>query len=229
MRRCSLARRAAPADRQPRSALSLDDDRPRRRDPRWPDAIAWMCVLAGHWAMLWYLLATVAVHAPRNAPTTPAQRVTLRLIPWSAPPAHTADPPSPAPPATAPRRRTSAARGVPDTATLAPPARHLATAQPQAADAADPAASAPIALPSLLDTAATRRAIRASARIPGLGAQATAAIDEPRRASANERLADDMKAAGKGDCAKGDYAGAGMGILSLPFLAVAAARGACAQ
>jgi hypothetical protein len=93
----------------------------------------------------------------------------------------------------------------------------------------DPAASAPVALPSLLDTAATRRAIRASARTPGLGAQATAAIDEQRRAGANERLADDMKAAGKGDCAKGDYAGAGMGILSLPFLAVAAARGACAQ
>jgi hypothetical protein len=52
---------------------------------------------------------------------------------------------------------------------------------------------------------------------------------EPARTTAQERLGNDVKAAGRGDCAKGEYAGAGMGLLSLPFLVAAAARGACAQ
>ena len=38
-----------------------------------------------------------------------------------------------------------------------------------------------------------------------------------------------MKAAAKGDCLKGQYPGANMGLLSLPFLAVAAATGNCAK
>lgn len=47
--------------------------------------------------------------------------------------------------------------------------------------------------------------------------------------SANERLANNVREAGKGDCAKGEYAGGGMGLLSLPFLAIAAAAGNCAK
>lgn len=58
---------------------------------------------------------------------------------------------------------------------------------------------------------------------------ASAASDEPQHTNARERLGNDVKAAGKGDCVKGEYSGTGMGILSLPFLALAAARGACAQ
>jgi hypothetical protein len=109
------------------------------------------------------------------------------------------------------------------------PLNSTSVAPPQAVSTADPTASAPATLPSLLETDATRRAIRSSARTPGLGDRAAAVSDEPRRVGAPERLANSVKAAGKGDCVKGEYAGAGMGILSLPFLAVAAARGACAQ
>ena len=99
------------------------------------------------------------------------------------------------------------------------------------AEPAAPAASAANAvpgLPSLLDTEATRRAIRESARAPSLAGRAAAVSDEPQRTSAQERLGNDVKSAGKGDCMKGEYAGTDMGLLSLPFLALAAARGACA-
>jgi len=92
---------------------------------------------------------------------------------------------------------------------------------------ADPGASAPSV--SLLDTEASRRAIRAAARSMSLAEQVAQAGAEPRRSSAQERLGHEVKAAGRGDCLKGEYLGAGMGIFSLPFLAVAAGRGACAQ
>ena len=94
---------------------------------------------------------------------------------------------------------------------------------------AEAPASAAVAAPALLDTEASRRAIRTSARTPSLSALAAAASEEPRPVSTQERLGDGVKAAGKGDCLNGEYAGAGMGILSLPFIALAAARGACAQ
>lgn len=97
------------------------------------------------------------------------------------------------------------------------------------ANRTEPAASAPIALPSLLDTAATRRAIRASAREPSLAQQIARTSGEPPPTSAPDRLGNAVKAAGRGDCAKGDYTGAGMGLLSLPFLAVAVVGGQCAK
>ena len=76
---------------------------------------------------------------------------------------------------------------------------------------------------------ATRRAIRAIARAPSLSEQLARSRDEPHRPNVQERLGNAVKTAGKGDCLKGEYAGAGMGLLSLPFLAVAEARGDCAQ
>lgn len=56
------------------------------------------------------------------------------------------------------------------------------------------------------------------------------ALNDPRansRPDPSQQLPNDVAAAGKGDCIKGDYAGAGMGLLSLPFLAYAAAAGNC--
>jgi len=80
-----------------------------------------------------------------------------------------------------------------------------------------------------MDTEATRRAIRASAHTPSLSDQLAQSREEPRRLSANDRLAIGVRDAGKGDCVKGEYAGAGMGLLSLPFLAAAAISGNCAK
>ena len=81
---------------------------------------------------------------------------------------------------------------------------------------------------SLLDNDATRRAIRASARATSLVERAAAAREERAPVSGQERMAASVGSTAKGDCAKGEYLGAGMGLLSLPFLAAAALREQCA-
>ena len=47
-------------------------------------------------------------------------------------------------------------------------------------------------------------------------------LSDPRQA-----LPDAVAASAKGDCLKGEYALGGMGLLSLPFLALAVATDAC--
>ena len=185
--------------------------------------VALAVVLAGHVA----LIALLNASQPRLAPHAPAAtRVTLRLIApapsreIATPPAPTATPPRDrvprlaTPRAITPRAITPVPEDTPTPTALATPA---------------PPASAPVVPPSLLDTEATRRAIRSSAHAVSLGEQLAASREEPKRLSTNDRLAIGVHEAGKGDCAKGEYAGAGMGILSLPFLAVAAAAGNCAK
>jgi hypothetical protein len=91
----------------------------------------------------------------------------------------------------------------------------------------EPAASQPLPEPppSLLDGEATRRAIRAAAREPGIATQAGRqglALQTP-----DERLGSEVQRSAKGDCLKGEYVGGGMGLLSLPFLAAAALRDQC--
>lgn len=107
------------------------------------------------------------------------------------------------------------------TPAIEPPALRLVEApMPQ------PPASQP--RPTLLDSEATRRAIREAGRQPLLAERAAAATGLALVAK-DERLREDAAKAGKGDCMKGEYAGAGMGLLSLPALALAAATGACAK
>ena len=48
-------------------------------------------------------------------------------------------------------------------------------------------------------------------------------------ASDEQRLAQRIGAAGHGDCSKREYAGAGFGLLSLPFLAAAVLREDCGR
>lgn len=166
----------------------------------------------------------------RRAPADPA-RVGVRLI------APTPPRPPLAPPAVAarPRARSAAIRRVPPamTPTPAPAPAPAPTLPPVAAAAAvdddaaappgDAASAAP--LPSLLDGDATRRAIRAAARDPGLAARAER-FDAPA-ATRDARLGAEIARGARGDCLKGEYAGAGMGLLSLPFLAAAALRDRC--
>lgn len=90
-------------------------------------------------------------------------------------------------------------------------------------------ASAAALIGSLLDTDATRRAIRASARAPSLAERAASASSEPAPLSTPDRMAQSVARSAKGDCAKGEYLGGGIGLLSLPFLAAAALREQCAR
>jgi hypothetical protein len=113
--------------------------------------------------------------------------------------------------------------------------------------AATPPASAPPDL-KFLDNAATRQAIRSVARGDTLasagnalthedtGSELLAADGSHAGTQRNlpppppaEALARGIDAAHKGDCSKGDYAGGGMGLLSLPFLVAAEALGNCSH
>lgn len=89
---------------------------------------------------------------------------------------------------------------------------------------AAPASAAEARRPAL-DGAATARAIREVARSPGLAARAGRA-GAPEQTT-QQRLGAGIAQGAKGDCLQGEYLGAGMGVLSLPFLAAAALRDQC--
>jgi hypothetical protein len=202
------------------------------RSDRWhAQALALCVVLAQHLALFRLLADSSTTRAAREQRAAPLTRIALRLIAARVPAA------TPAPIAVAPPARSHA---TPPTRSIASPSGKSALPRPPAATAIiepqreaaarpDQAASADPTPPSLLDTEATRRAIRGSARAPSLGDRLARAHEEPDRVGAQGRLAEGVKAAGKGDCLKGEYAGAGMGLLSLPFFVIAEARGACAE
>lgn len=85
----------------------------------------------------------------------------------------------------------------------------------------------PPASGSLLDSEGTRRALRQAGREPLLSERAATASEDPGRKTAQQRLSQSMNQAANGDCLKGEFAGGGMGLLSLPFWALAEARGKC--
>ncbi len=165
---------------------------------------------------------------PGRRPLQPA-RVELRFI-AAAPSAE------PAGPAHAIRATTpTSARGTASSRSPAIRGTEPVVKVPQAAVASGVASAERLALPAsaagddpLLDTEATRRAIRLSVRQGGLAARADDQV-AVRSPTALQRLPGEVQRARKGDCVKGEYAGAGMGLLSVPFLAAAAATGNCAR
>lgn len=148
-----------------------------------------------------------ALPSPPPPPSEPKPR--LQRLPDRAPPT---------PPAAAPRVAAPAASPAPGAATAT-------AAVPDAAPAhAAASASAPGAL---LDSEATRNAVRELARKPSmaeLGAQATGAAAP---LSEQQRLGNEIARGAIGDCLKGEYAGSGMGLLSLPFWLMAELREKC--
>lgn len=132
-------------------------------------------------------------------------------------------------PAVTPARRTEApsamaAASSPSSPAAEAPAPSAMPDTPPAAMAAGPA-SAPT--PSLLDSEGTRRAIRQASREPLLSERAASASEDPGRRNSQQRLAQGIAAGANGDCLKGEFAGGGMGLLSLPFWVLAEARGKC--
>ena len=200
--------------------------RPRQARLRLAVALA---VLAAHLALLaWWLHAD---RMPRLEPGATA-RVAVRLIalPLLVPPV--VPPPREAtrPTHTRPDARDAVARR---RAVAAPPRPTqdlpAPATVPQAITLAPPPAPASQAVaepaPSLMDGEATRRAIRAAAHAPGLAAQA--GRQGPAAQTPDERLGAEVQRSARGDCLKGEYAGGGMGLFSLPFLAAAALRDRC--
>jgi hypothetical protein len=222
--------------------------------PRW----AWPAVLALHLLALWgWREATVRPHPAAHTPAAlslrwvpqaghPAGTRALPAVQQAAAPAAA---PRPARPAT--RRAGTAPPAVRSLRPPLPPAdTATAAAQPghPQAEAASPALPAHAPLPpgateasaapaspppaaeaaALLDSAATRQAIRQLARQRLLTEQADQAAGAAPPGP-DPRLGQAIAKAGKGHCAKGEFPGSGMGLLSLPFWVAALARDDCAQ
>lgn len=215
-----------------------------RPDAGWPAArrprpALWGLLLAAH--LLAFFGWQASLQHPRlgPAPAAPAASLSwLRLLPLPAEaarparPTDTASPRAQPPAPPTPQRPATPAAAQPGSITAPPPEPSAAPAERPGTlnlppTAAEPAAVTPPA-GTLLDSEASRRALRDLARQPGLGERSAQVLDQPARSSA-QRMAEAASAAGKGDCGKGQYAGSGAGLLSLPFLAAAVARGDCAR
>ena len=227
------------------------------RRQRWSLARVAAAVVLHLLVLMALKLAIDRVELPRHGPdrVTRLVTVTLHVAP---PPPHALPPPrmaltapgrsgvhatTPSPArANAPARAPAPPRE--DTAQ----AITLPTPPTSAAVAPVAAASAPPADLRFLDNAATRQAIRAVARGDTLASHGNALTHEEPGSellaadgshAGTQRnlpppppavlLAQGIDAAHKGDCAKGQYLGGGMGLLSAPFLLAAEALGNCAH
>lgn len=183
-------------------------------------AVAAALVTAAHLVLLLAWLHD-RVHGPGPVPPP---RISVRLIAGPSP-VRPAQPTVAAPAREAPRRPSPATHAeVPRRDAVSPQAITTQAVAPEPA-ASQAAATAVPATEPLLDSEATRRALRASARDAGLAAQAGRIGSAPL--SADERLGAEVQKGAHGDCLKGEFLGAGMGLLSLPFLAAAALREQC--
>jgi hypothetical protein len=96
----------------------------------------------------------------------------------------------------------------------------------------EPPASAATEAPAppgrLLDSAASRSALRELGRQTLLHERVSQAGDTAI-ARTDQGLGQGVAKAAHGDCLKGEFAGGGAGLLSLPLLAYAAAAGRCSR
>lgn len=216
---------------RPTMATLLDA---RRTRPWW----LWPLVLGLHLA-LWRGLVTLTVPPPAAA--TPA-RIAIPVR-WVA---------APAPPTAAPRKPALAALAAwhERNAPASPPRPHASrpdTATLPAGDTPVPAAGRPLSTDStpapaapvpdlaaeprtagqLLNSDATRRALREATRGPLLSERFAAASDEPERPTAQQRFGREVARSAYGNCLQGEFPGAGAGLLSLPMFLIAEASGKC--
>lgn len=165
------------------------------------------------------------------APTAPADaQAPVKRAQATPTPTRPDDPLRPPRDATASRLRMAPLRQLDVTAPPDTPTPATASTTPPDTDtpavAAAPAASG---AQRLLDSEATRRAIRQAATAPLLAERADQSSQAPERLGPSGKLGQEIKKAGNGDCLKGEFAGAGMGLLSAPFWLLAEARGKCAK
>jgi hypothetical protein len=157
------------------------------------------------------------------------QRVTVLLLPQRPDRVRPTPPPTERPPHEASARRPMQAPQLLNRDTNPPPAPPITAAEmPASLALPSPTASAP-PTERLIDSAATRAALRQYARDPTSQERHLAAQGQEMGVSASEKLGRQVQQAGYGDCAKGQYAGGGMGLLSAPFYLLAEASGKCAK
>lgn len=191
-----------------------------------------LAVVAMHAAVLWLMLVATQPHIGRIGV---AKRIATMEVVQVAPVRKAEPPVAPAaalrtaPTAVAPRapaRRVSqAARSE---AITAPPNSPIAPNAPAAPSEPQQAAS-PSPAPLILNSDATRRALRDVARNRSFADRANQDIQGPARSAFESKMGSGVAGAAHGDCMKGQFKGSNMGLLSLPALALAAANGECAR
>jgi len=165
---------------------------------------------------LWWALAG---GAQRHKPPALTRQSELRLVTLTLPPT----PQTPRRPvATIRQPRRSQAITQPAAAAQVEPSEVPAVTEPAHAEAA---AAQPRA--SLLDSEATRRVLRQAGKSSLLSERAATAMGDGPPVGPEEILGRQIQQAANGDCLKGEFAGAGAGLLSLPFWALAELRGKC--
>lgn len=195
-----------------------------------PRALLMLAVLGLHlWLLGWLLHESrrpTQASPPRHLQAREPLSITLHLLPLPSRPKPLAAPLAARPPGPArPAAPSSASIRHDQSPSSARPAEPRAQAMaPQTEVPAElPPMPASTPLPRLLDSEATRRAVRQAAREapPGpLQAQAE---------NSQQRLERGMKGSAHGDCLKGEFMGGGMGLLSAPFWLLAEARGKCGR
>lgn len=176
------------------------------------------------------LLLLAHLPQPPQRGASPAATLVVQLLPTPTPPRRVAPPSRPARPAPAPAHAPRpAAVGPAQPATAPAHASHTAPASdaPQHEPvAAAPANAGPAPVP-LLQTEATRQAIRQATRAPLLSERAASASEAPARETAQQRFGREVARTAYGNCLKGEFPGAGAGLLSLPMFLIAEASGRC--
>ncbi len=156
-------------------------------------------------------------------------RIEIRLLPPTAPKPLLTPPARIARPLTTPIAARSSSitprpSALPSSTGPAPPPEQLVENAPPAAPPRE------TSTPGLLiNSEATRRALHQATRTPLLSERAAQAIGDGPPLEQSVRLGQEIQKAGNGDCLKGEFAGGGAGILSLPFWLLAEARGKCAR
>ncbi|MGJ7531081.1 hypothetical protein [Variovorax sp. GB1P17] len=187
-----------------------------------------LAVVAMHAAVLWLMLVASQPHVGRIGT---AKRIAMEVVqiapvlkaePPAAPTAASRAAPTPVAPRAPARRTPLATRSDAITASPNAPAAPVDPAAPTQAAGPSPA-------PLILNSEATRRALRDVARQRSFADRANQDISAPAGSAFESRLGASVAGAARGDCMKGQFKGNNMGLLSLPALALAAASGECAR
>ncbi|RST53545.1 hypothetical protein [Variovorax sp. DXTD-1] len=185
-----------------------------------------LAVVTIHAAVLWLLLVA---SQPHERPAGSIKRIAMEVV-------QVVTPAKPAPseqreqPTVKPRTAPMAAapRPVPRRASRPAPSGSIPATPDTLAEPAQ--ATGPPATPPLtLDTEATRRALRDVARQRSFADQANQSINGRARSALDTPLSAGVANAARGDCMRGQFKGSDMGLLSLPMLALAAARNECGR
>lgn len=185
-----------------------------------------LAVVAMHAAVLWLLVIATRPHEGNSA--HPARRIVMALVQIT--PRVKVEPPAPPKEAVvrapmAPSPPTGAARTPKPLRGNAPPATDAPTADPGAPQSASPAPPPPL----ILHSESARRALRDIGREHSFADQVNQDLSGNPRSAFDSPLSAGVSGAARGDCRKGEFKGGGMGLLSLPALALAAASGECAR